>query len=135
MSQYLAAPHRAFQEFFRILKPGGYFLSNCAYLEPWTDESFFHTTPNGAAALLLSAGFDIEAIWPSTGYSGYQSLLESGSRSARKMRFLGKPLTAIAALTYSAKRRIRGAAVYDDHAWATDLARTAGGIDWIARKA
>lgn len=133
VTQYFSTPHRAMQEIFRVLKPGGHYLGNCAFLEPWTDGSFFHATPSGAAALLLSAGFEIEAMWPSKGYTGYQSLLASGSRSARAVRWLGTPLRLWAELPYAAKRRLKGAA-YDAHARAVDLARTAGGIDWIARK-
>lgn len=133
VTQYLAAPARAFQEIFRALKPGGQFLSNCCFLEPWTDGSFFHVTPNGAAALLLAAGFEIEAMWPSFRYTGYQSLLRSGSRTARAVGFLGGPMRVYAEATYTLKRLVRGAA-YGEQAYATDLARTAGGFDWIARK-
>lgn len=133
VTQYFADPYRAFQEIFRVLRPGGRFLSNCAFLEPWTDGSFFHTTPYGAIALLLSAGFEIEAMWPSHNYSGYQSLLSSGSRTVRMIRGLGTPMRIYAHLTYSAKRRLFGER-YGDLDYAMDLARTAGGFDWIARK-
>ena len=133
VTQYFSAPTRAFQEVFRVLKPGGYFLSNCAFIEPWTDGSFFHTTPNGAISLLLSAGFEVSAMWPSRNYTGYQSLLASGSKTARSLRFLGTPMRLICELPYAAKRILRRG-TYDDHAYAVDLARTAGGIDWIAKK-
>jgi len=134
VTEHLSSPLRALQQIFRVLKPGGLFMGNCSFLEPWHDESFFHVTPNGAASLLLATGFEVEAMWPSRNYSGYDALLGMGSKTARLLRFMGPVMRRYADMTYAIKRKVRGAAGYGDQGLAFDLARTAGAVDWIARK-
>jgi SAM-dependent methyltransferase len=52
VTEHLACSMLAMQEFFRVLKPCGYYMGNCAFVEPWHDQSFFHLSPLGASELL-----------------------------------------------------------------------------------
>lgn len=134
VTEHLAAPTRAVQEIYRVLKPGGIYLGNCSFMEPWHDESFFHISPNGAAALLLQAGFSPQAIWPAQGYSGYKALMKMGNRGTKAIAFLGTLMHRYSTLFYDIKRRTRGDAGYTDQAYLADIAITAGATDWIAKK-
>lgn len=134
VTEHLAAPPRAVQEIFRVLKPGGVFLGNCSFMEPWHDESFYHMSPNGAAALLLQAGFEVEAVWPSHNYSGYISLMAMGNKATQVLKFLGRVMNFYSRKFYDVKRMVRGTGAYPAQDYAADLAITAGAIDWIARK-
>jgi SAM-dependent methyltransferase len=134
VTEHLAAPHRALQEFHRVLRPGGLFLGNCSFMEPWHDESFFHVSPNGAAALLLQAGFRPRAIWPSYRYSGYLALLRMGNRATRLLGPAGLLVQRYSAAFYGLKRLLRGSRAYPPRAHLADLAITAGATDWIAQK-
>lgn len=134
VTEHLAAPHRAMQEIFRVLKPGGVYLGNCSFMEPWHDESFFHISPNGAAELLLQAGFHPRAIWPSRGYSGYQSLLRMGNRATRAVWPAGQIMHRYSIAFYWLKRLIMGREKYTEQAYLTDLAISSGATDWIADK-
>lgn len=132
--EHLAAPHRAMQEIFRVLKPGGLYLGNCSFMEPWHDESFFHVTPNGAVALLLQAGFEPVAVWPSERYSGYKSLLRMDNSATKMLRSLGSLMQGYSRMFFKLKKMLRGSGRYSESAQLADLAKTAGAIDWVARK-
>ena len=134
VTEHLAAPHRAIQEIYRVLKPGSIYLGNCSFMEPWHDESYFHISPNGAAALLLQAGFEPIAIWPSEGYSGYKALLSMGNRATKTVRLLGRVMHGYSRMFFRLKRAILGAEKYTDGQMLADFAKTAGAIDWVARK-
>src|SRR5207248_688266 len=62
--EHLACPPLAVREMCRVLKPGGFYLGNVSFLEPWHDNSFFHMTPLGVAELLVESGFEVRHIWP-----------------------------------------------------------------------
>ena len=134
VTEHLAAPHLAIQEIFRVLKPGGLYLGNGSFLEPWHDESFFHITLNGAIALLLQAGFQPEAVWPSEGYSGYKALPVMDNTATRVVRHVGHAMHGASRGFFALKRMLRGADRYGEAEQLRDLAKTAGAIDWIARK-
>lgn len=134
VTEHLAAPHRALQEIFRVLKPGGFYLGNCSFMEPWHDESFFHISPNGAAALLLQAGFEPQAIWPAHKYSGHAALMRMGNRGTQAISGIGAAIGWYSRSVFALKQRLRGKERYSDQAMLADIAETAGATDWIARK-
>lgn len=131
--EHLSSPHLAAQEVFRILKPGGFFLGNCSFMEAWHDESFFHMSPNGAAAILLQAGFQPKRIWPSKNYSGYISLFRMGNKFMKVSAPIGRVAHFLNGFGINIKRKLRGNG-YSDRAYLKDIAITAGATDWIAEK-
>jgi len=134
VTEHLAAPHLVVQEIFRVLKSGGFFLGNCSFMEPWHDESFFHISPNGAVELLMSAGFETVAIWPSYDYSGFKALSVMGNRATSLFRVTGTFNHFLSSYFNGFKRFIRRDNLSADLDYAKSLATTAGAIDWVARK-
>lgn len=128
--EHLAAPQLAVQEIARVLRPGGSYLGNGSFLEPWHDESFYHLTPNGAAALLLQAGLEPVHIWPSVGYSGYDAMFAMDNKATQLISPLGKLFRLYSHGGQAAKRRLQRS----DEGSLAAIARTAGATDWIARK-
>lgn len=135
VNEHLACPLRAAQEVWRVLKPGGVYLGNCSFMEPWHDESFFHMSPNGVIELLLAARFEIEFVYPGAGWHGFVAL--------PRMAFMG-PLRTIAPLgrlfhlvyraqtwVANARRQAKGKAGHDP---IMVEAKIAGAMTWIARK-
>lgn len=89
VTEHLACPYLVAQEIARVLKPGGYYLGNVSFLEPWHDSSFFHMSPLGAIELLIQAGFEIKYVWPEKGYSAYRSTFAMGNGITNNIRFIG----------------------------------------------
>jgi SAM-dependent methyltransferase len=135
VTQYVACPIRYAQEVRRVLKPGGYFLSNVAFLEPWNDSSHFQMSPDGVIELLLQADFDIVAVWPGRGYHTFTAMLSmvffGPFRLVRYLGWMPMALYRLQGWVRNLKRRLRGA---------PPLSRVlqdcvvAGAIDWIAKR-
>ena len=133
LTEHLACPYLAAQQVARCLKPGGYYLGNVSFLEPWHDDSFFHMTPLGVYELLTQANFEIKNIWPGKGYSGFRAILAMGNKVTRPLTFLGDAIYFM----YASGNRLRNFAKRKND-WATesitDAARVSGATDWIARR-
>lgn len=126
VTEHLACPVLAMQHVYRVLRPGGYYLGNVSFLEPWHDSSFFHMTPLGVFETLTEAGLTPEYIWPGHNYSGFRAIMAMANRATAKVAFLGDMMYAGYNLTNSMRKR-------DDAL--EKAARVAGATDWIARKA
>jgi SAM-dependent methyltransferase len=133
LTEHLACPYLVAQDVARVLKPGGFYLGNVSFLEPWHDDSFFHMSPLGVFELLTQADFDILHIWPGLGYSGFRAILSMGNKVTMPLTFLGDGLYFI----YRCGNRIRNLARRRE-GWRTDsiadAARVSGATDWIARR-
>jgi SAM-dependent methyltransferase len=135
VTEHIACPVRYAQEVYRVLKPGGYFLSNTAFLEPWHDGSHFHISPDGILELLLEAEFEIDAIWPGRGWHAFKAQSVMAFRGPfRAVRFFAwMPMAAyrLQCWTLRLARRITGKApvrpIIEDSV-------LAGAFAWIARR-
>lgn len=131
--EHLSSPFLAAQEIYRVLKPGGYFLGNVSFLEPWHDDSFFHMTPLGVAELLTHPDFEIQYLWPGRGYSGYKAMAAMGSRLTEAFQWYGSAVYAL----YRIEQKIKANRRREEHPEFKDIlnrAKVAGAIDWIAQR-
>ena len=133
-TEHFACPHLAAQEAARVLRPGGYYLGNVAFLEPWHDSSFFHMSPLGVIELLTQASFEILHVWPGRGWSGYCALMAMGNRLTQALSFAGSG-TYLLFRSWSRfanfTKRLLGREV--EREILAD-AKVAGAIAWIARR-
>jgi SAM-dependent methyltransferase len=135
VTEHMACPIRYAQEVRRVLKPGGYFLGNISFLEPWHDSSHFHCSPDGVLELLLEADFDVQAIWPGRGYSTFEAvpamIFRGPFRVARCFAWIPSALYRLQCDLLSLARRIKKKPpvrpIMQD-------AVIAGAVDWIARR-
>ncbi|MBX7258992.1 MAG: class I SAM-dependent methyltransferase [Candidatus Hydrogenedentes bacterium] len=135
VTEHLACPHLAFQEMNRVLKPGGYFLGNVAFLEPWHADSFFHMSANGVIELLTLSGFRPEYVWPSRGYSEFDAAALLAFRGPfRAFKYVARGLNAAYRMQYKLRRLARSMKGKSEERFVDEWARVAGAIDWIARK-
>lgn len=125
VTEHLYWPLQAMQQIHRVLKPGGYYMGNCAFMEPWHDDSYFHLSPLGAFELLRRADFEVLNIWPGKGYHGFGAIMRMGSRVTSMTAKVGDAIYWL----YRTQYRLKGGMTIEQ------AARVAGAIDWIARKA
>jgi SAM-dependent methyltransferase/uncharacterized protein YbaR (Trm112 family) len=133
VTEHLACPYLVAQEVARVLKPGGYYLGNVSFLEPWHDDSYFHMSPLGVYENLTQAGFVAKNIWPGQGYSGFRAIMNMGNKITMPMAFMGD----VVYFAYRAGNKLRNLVKRRPN-WSVDsiedLARVAGATDWIAQK-
>ena len=129
VTEHLASPYLVAQEVFRTLKPGGHYLGNGSFLEPWHDASYFHMSVLGAFEFLTQAGYEVDHVWPGKGYSGYRALMTMGNRATQRTVFLGEALHSLYRFSNNLRARLKGVprSIVDD-------ARVAGATDWIAHR-
>lgn len=132
VTEHIADPHLMMSEVLRVLKPGGIYMGNGSFLEPWHDDSYFHMSPLGAYRALRRAGFIVRNLWPGLGYSGFYAMLSMGSRLTQPLAPLGNIWAALHRVAFKLRRLMR----HPEHpggeiAWE---GRMAGAVDWIAQK-
>lgn len=113
-----------------MVRPGGHYLGDVSFLEPWHDASFFHMSPMGAYELLAQAGMEPVHIWPAKGDSGFKALMGMGNQVTRKLKFLGAGIAGMYDLGNSLRNKLRKTGPVD----IADFAKVSGATDWIARR-
>lgn len=135
VTEHLACPALAAAEALRVLRPGGLFLGNVSFLELWHDRSYFHMSPLGVISLLRGTGFEVVAVWPGRGYSGFRAMHTMGFHSVfRPMRLVGRVSEAAYGVQLMVQRIARRARGKPPIEAVLQRARVAGATDWIARR-
>lgn len=131
--EHIRFPFVAVNEVCRVLKPGGRFIGDVAFLEPFHSNSFYNHSHLGIWNLLRHGGFAVDRIAPSEDWSGLFALASMGlfPRMPRMLaRSIVLPLHLLHRLWWWGGRRLRGERV-SEH---VRVRNTAGSFSFIARK-
>jgi SAM-dependent methyltransferase len=132
VTEHIADPQLMMSEVLRVLRPGGIYMGNGSFLEPWHDHSYYHMSPLGAYRSLRRSGFNVRHVWPGVGYNGVSAMLAMGSRLTQPLAVFGRLYGRLHRLGLTL-RRVMGHPEPHGGTIAWD-ARMAGAVDWIAVK-
>lgn len=63
--EHLQHPIHAVSEVARVTKPGGFFIGNVAFVEPFHENSYYHHSPVATLSTLETSGLIVQEVGPS----------------------------------------------------------------------